>query len=489
MSDDELPIAYLEKSGAAVFFSSSEGGGSGKHTSSGTTGSSLQPNAEVRTVQEKLKVVPWGEDNCYPQNISRELDWCGIAKSALNWKSKALYGGGIIPGKVTGINPDTKEDIFEPLDRASYKEVYRFLNKSTMPLFWAEMLLDWSWYTNCFEEIIFSNDGKNITGIVHQESNDCRYGQMNNGIIDTVYLSKVWGMPQDQLVKFYPKKPGPGFTYASHIEKNLIKPLDAIDMYNPLESCKNIAEKQKTKRGLKSAILPVNYPSPNKTYYQLPYWDGARLAGWIEIASKVPSILKRLFNSNFNIKYHIQVPEQYFERLHGREKWNTMKGEERASERKKLRERMDNFLSGDENAWKSFISYFDVDPVTKKECGLVKIEPIKDAITIDKEILMSSAADIQILVASQVHPTLFGAGTLGTGTQRTGGSDLRESFLIQNASLGLERKLIVAPLCLVRDYNREVGGMKEWEEDIEFRFRDTVLTTLDTGAGSKKVLS
>ncbi len=41
----------------------------------------------------------------------------------------------------------------------------------------------------------------------------------------------------------------------------------------------------------------------------------------------------------------------------------------------------------------------------------------------------------------------------------------------------------------MRDFNREVGGMDEWADDITFRFRDTVLTTLDQGKGTEKKLS
>ena len=194
-----LPIAFLPKSGSAVFFSNTPG-----NASSGATGSSMQPDTLVQQMQDKLKIVPWGENNRFPQYISNELDWCGIAKSALNWKSKAIYGGGIIPGKVVGIDPTTKEDIFEPLDRAKYREVYDFIEGSTMPMFWAESFLDWVWFSNCFEEMVFSKDGKTITNIVHQESSDCRYGQMVNGKIPYVYLSKLWGAPHDQMVRYLP---------------------------------------------------------------------------------------------------------------------------------------------------------------------------------------------------------------------------------------------------------------------------------------------
>jgi hypothetical protein len=477
-----LPIQYLPKSGAAVFFSKGS-------DSSGATGTNMQPDTVIKQVEEKLAIARWGEDNRFPQNISNEMDWCGIGKSSLNWKSKAIYGGGIVPAKVVDMDAKTGEYIYEPLDRVKYKVVYDFLERSTMPMYWAECLLDWVWFANTFEEIVFSKDCKTITNIVHQESADCRFGQMKNGKITDVFLSKLWGASADQMIRFNKNRGRKSNVTMQGVISENVKRLDCIDMYNPLETSKEIAQKLKGSKGLKSAILPINYPSINKTYYQLAAWDGARMAGWIEIASKVPDLLKELFNQNFNIKYHIQVPETYFKNLYGIEEWASFTAEEQMKKRHELAERMDDYLGGNENAYKSFISTFDVDPVQGNEYGLVKIDEIKNKISVDKEVLLSSASDIQILVAMQVHPTLFGAGTLGTGTQRTGGSDIREAFLVQNAMLALERKILVSPLNLVRDYNREVGGVTEWESDIRFFFKDTVLTTLDTGAGTKKIVS
>src|SRR5690606_20988966 len=111
------------------------------------------------------------------------------------------------------------------------------------------------------------------------------------------------------------------------IDHKFIKKLDCIDMYNSVESAKEIADKLNQTRKpseLKSAIFPVNYPSVNKTYYQVPAWDGARLAGWVEIASKIPSLLKTLYNKAFRLRYHIEVPDSYFPKKFGPEVWKEM---------------------------------------------------------------------------------------------------------------------------------------------------------------------
>ncbi|HVX00298.1 MAG TPA: hypothetical protein VHA52_07680, partial [Candidatus Babeliaceae bacterium] len=118
----------------------------------------------------------------------------------------------------------------------------------------------------------------------------------------------------------------------------------------------------------------------------------------------------------------------------------------------------------------------------KNEVGRIKINEIPDTSKIDKEMLSMTAAELELLMAMGIPPNIFGAGTVGTGQMRSGGSDIREAFLIYIASLNLERQVFLEPLYLMRDFNG-------WDSDIVFRFRDTILTTLDTGAGTKKTLS
>src|ERR1035437_7038814 len=311
------------------------------------------------------------------------------------------------------------------------------------------------------------------------------------GSITHIFLSKIFGASRDQFATFDPEKTLvgliPNLVWPTFVDNKFIKILDCIDMYNPVNSLATIA-KNKTGKGLKSAILPVNYPSPNKTYYQVPAWDGARLGGWVEIASKIPSIIKTLYNKAFKLRYHIEIPETYFQKIYP-ETWEGMTEVKQAEARKKLLKEIDDFLSGDKNAYKTFISFFEVDKINKAEYGRIKITPIENLANIDSDLITSPAADMQIQIAMGVNPAETGSGKIGTGQQRSGGSDIRESSLVGTSLLDLERNVLLDPLYLVRDYNREVGGMSEWAEDLEFRVRDTVLTTLDTGAGTKKVVS
>lgn len=475
------PIAFMSNSQSAVYFSKTSENAGVSQASSGE-GTYLP----IKKLQNVLGVAFWGEDNRFPQNIEQQMAYCGIGKRGLAWKAEALWGSGFVPGKITGYKDDGSE-IFKPLDTGANKAIYKFIRRPELSRFFLEFLMDWTWFGNCFPEVIFSKDCKSITGFVHQESCDSRFMQMDtDGAFNKVFLSKLWGASKDQYAIFDPTKAVRGLllnpNFVDLIPTEFLKTLDAIDMYNALGSAQAIADRKKDDNGLKSAILPVNYPSVNKTYYQLPAWDGARLAGWVEIASKIPSLLKTLYKKAFKIRYHIEVPDHYFSKKYGPEKWASFDETQQTAKRKDLLTDMDKFLSGDENAFKSFISFFEISTGDKTEYGRIKITEVPDTSSVNKEMITQSAADIQLLIAMGINPTLFGAGTIGTGQQRSGGSDIRESWLIYTNSLNLERSVFMEPMYLVRDFNG-------WDEDIVYRFGNTILTTLDTGAGTQKTLS
>ena len=116
------PVAYLSGSSSSVFFSKSNAA-AGTYQSTTVRGTA----APVKALQSALEVAYWGEDNRFPQNIEQQMAWCGVGKAALDWKAKALWGSGIIPGKVTDYEDGGKTEIFQPLDRNKYKKIYNLV--------------------------------------------------------------------------------------------------------------------------------------------------------------------------------------------------------------------------------------------------------------------------------------------------------------------------------------------------------------------------
>ena len=82
-----------------------------------------------------------------------------------------------------------------------------------------------------------------------------------------------------------------------------------------------------------------------------------------------------------------------------------------------------------------------------------------------------------------INPDVLGASVPSSAYGgNKGGSNIREGKLVYDSMLTGERRLTLEPLYLTRDFNG-------WDADIQFRHRDTVLTTLDKNKGTEKVLS
>ncbi|CDS92990.1 conserved hypothetical protein [Sphingobacterium sp. PM2-P1-29] len=93
-----------------------------------------------------------------------------------------------------------------------------------------------------------------------------------------------------------------------------------------------------------------------------------------------------------------------------------------------------------------------------------------------------AAANAEILFSMLVNPAIFGLGMPGGsyGGANQGGSDIRESWLVMNAINAADREIIYQVFNFVRDYNG-------WNPDMQLITLDKVLTTTDTGGGSKIV--
>lgn len=472
-------VAYSPGAQASFFIKPSAGFSSGKN------GTPLT----VSKLATSLDIVPWGEDNRFPQNITRLMGSCSIGLAGLDWKMRALWGGGIMPVRVTGYEDDGKTEIIKPLQRTGADaDIWKFIESRQFKRFYMEFLQDWVWFGNCWPEGILDKAGKKITGWVHQESCDARYQQMNeDGQIKYTYLSKMWGLTRDQYKTFDKEKTIQGIIEKGGsiegIDKKYISKLRTIDMYNALDDLKQYTQQFNTDNKYKSFILPVNYPSPNQPYYQVPTWDGARVAGWIDIATKIPLIISTVLNKTFSIKYHIEIPEAYFEKRHTKAGWLQMNNEERRKAKRAVINEMEEFLKGADRTGSAFISYFDTSDHEAKEYNRIKITELPGKFTIDKEILASAGVNTEILVSMNINPDVLGASVPGGAYGgNKGGSNIREGKLVYDSMLNLERQVILEPLYLTRDFNG-------WDPDIQFRFRDTALTTLNQNTGTEKIIS
>ena len=408
-------------------------------------------NPSPRKNSDSKPWSPWGSDNNFPQTVIDLISKSTVAPAALQFKIKAIYGKGVVPVRV-----ELDEKGNEILSKVEDKEVELFFKENNIRKYLRECITDYVWFGNVFPEIILNKRRNRIVRIYSNEATYCRWEKINSdsGKIENCYVSAMWPSPRKDEVITVP----------------VADPYDLIPSINDSSAYK--------------FIVPVSNPSPGKSYYQLVAWDGARSNGWIDVANEIPRFKRSMFKNQMDIKYHVKIPYEYWENKFKAAGGKLTDEEKKAVITEELG-RLNEFLRGSENAGKSFISHYGVDPISKKEMASWSIEPIDDKVKEGKWLPDSAAANSEILFAMSVDPSLMGAGMPG-GSAYSGssgsGSDKRESFLIQTALLQTDRDTILEPLHLVRDFNG-------WDPNIQFRFVDTILTTLDKGKGTEKVLS
>ncbi|MFC7669286.1 hypothetical protein ACFQT0_19455 [Hymenobacter humi] len=192
------------------------------------------------------------------------------------------------------------------------------------------------------------------------------------------------------------------------------------------------------------------------------------------MAQAIPEFKKQLFINQLSIKYLIEADVRYWEWKYP--DWS----EKKEGDRKQLiSEELDAFektMSGTNGAGKSILSVTMPDPNGGSPISVFKITPIDDKIKSGLYVEDSQEASSHIYTALQVDPTLSGISP-GKGMGAGSGSDKRVAGNLFVNTHSFHQDLILEVLNLVRDYNG-------WDPELEFRFLNPEINTLDKPAES-----
>lgn len=413
-------------------------GGSG--SGAGPVGGAA-PTAPVDKATATGLIAPWGTGNDFPQQVLAEIAKSTIIGPVLDWKTRAVYGKGIIYGKVIGYKADGSE-IFQRVNDHVVKEFFR---KSNLHRYGFEGLQGLHYFANAFPELILSRDRSQITSICMQDTAFCRYSAQPVGqpVPPSVHLSANWPAAA----------PGDGYT-------TTVPVLDPY--YGAAEALKSDT------RGYKY-IYPLSLPSPGQALYQLAAWNPIRKSGWLDVAQAIPEFKKQLFINQLSIKYLIEVDVRYWDWKYPN--WSE-KGE---GERKQLiADELDAFertMAGTAGAGKSVMAVTIPDPQGGPAIKVFTVTAIDDKIKSGLYVEDSQEASSHIYTALQVDPTLSGISP-GKGMGAGSGSDKRVAGNLFVNTHTFHQDLILEPLNLIRDYNG-------WDPELEFRFLNPEINTLD----------
>lgn len=378
--------------------------------------------------QHDGKIVMWGNDNLFPQNILKEARKNTIIGTTLDKQARIAYEAGIEYGKY-----DTTSGEKTHVEQHN-TTIDKFFKRSKIHRYLISALRQFYWFYNVFPEIVFSNDRSEVYSILTHKTAYCRYEVPTNGVVKNCYVSAVW-------------------EEAPELTGKLVSKVPVIDIYaDPMA--------YKEDKGFKY-IYPISYPTENEDFYSLCDWNSLRKSGWLDVAQSIPAFKKALFKNQVKIRYLIEVSTWW---------WNwKYKGFDGFDDKKKNKlmkeelERFEKFMKGEEKAGNSIMTTFSSSPTMQKEYPGWKISAIDDKIKDGIYIEDSNEASSHLMYAIGIDPTIIGSqpgSKLGAGS----GSDKRVAFNIYSDLVLIHQEMVLEPLYWINEYNG-------WGMDY-FRFRN-----------------
>ena len=407
-----------------------------------------------KTSIENFYVSDWGAGNNFPHFSDDIINSVSVLNSGLKFIRNFTLGQGIFPVTVEGFDDNGNEVLKPVADQnirafANSRMVRRYLEKATR---------DYLKFGPAFVQLLPNADGSQLVGINTINAKYCRLTVVNtNGTIEKCIVSGKW-----------PDSPS-STDYTIH---------DVLDEYDPEADLK----RRQYAKGIKgkSFVQVIRDSWSNNEYYSSPVWYSAYTAGWIDIAKAIPSFLKKAYMNQITWKWHVQIPYAFWDRKFPESEYPDVALRSQAIS--KFMDEIEDNLCGTANANKPVFTMFEVGPNGRTEEQWI-ITPLQNKLSSEQDLISSAAANSEILFSLMVNPNVLGAGMPGgayAGNQ--GGSNIREAFLVNIANAWLDRQNLLDPLETFVRFN---GA----PQNMEWRFRNTILTTLDTGAGTKKTLS
>lgn len=392
-------------------------------------------------------IIKWGPGNNHPQQIVKLSNESPEILSLLDFYMTTMYGNGLyyeyIAGSDSKGNPIYKRG-FDP-------EVEDFIAYNQLNSYFLENVMDFCWFANTFPELIKNKRRDKIVQITSQEASFCRFSEQGTkGFSDKVYINANWPS-------------------ASFDDEETI-PVAAVDPYelNQVEYVKALKADK--------FIFPANFPSPGRVAYQNQIWHSIFDSGWSDIAKLIPILKKALMQFQMTIKYVIEVPQQFWERLaqDRNQNWNELTPAQKKKIKSDLKQEINDYLTGADNAGKSFLTTYGFDVTKGTKIPGVTITALDDKIKDGKYVEDGKEASGHHIRSFGIPIPLIGpisSGDMGAGS----GSDARIHMNIYNSRLEPKRFCLLKPLNFIAEFN----GWRTRMPGFRWRVERPVLDTLD----------
>lgn len=395
----------------------------------------------------------WGENDTLPVDLATDCQDSTVIAPGMEFQAAMLYGAGIAHGT---INVESGTEKFTAVRDPEFVDFMR-RNNLDRQVYCAGY--DFGLYGLAVAQLVLNKKRDRIVEF-SVEKNRARFCRLSKktaqGQPVRVFINADFG--------------------TSEFNENKTRSLELAPAYDPVSWVKRrIKESESFYR---FAVL-VRVVDPGRMYYPRPAWNSLRRSGWLEIAQNLASYKKHLLQNQLSVKYHVEIHPDFWTEIYGAETWNKFTPAERTEKMKEWVQEFSDKMHGHKNSGNTLLTSMKAghEGLPDRVFSLVKINTIDDRFLKEGvHIEDSREAVLHAMAALNIHPELFGStpsNQMGSGS----GSGARVAFNQRVAMAKARQDQVLAPLGIVRDFNG-------WDRDLVFRMRNSLITTLDTGASA-----
>ena len=345
------------------------------------------------SLTDGTQYMPWGGDNLMPYHILEMVEKDETLSTCQMFNAEVCYGSGLVYNTAS-------------CAAKVREEVEDFLLANSLPSYFLGVCQDFKHFGWCVSVIILDNEGKRIVALHRKEVCYCRFSPADDkGRIEYVLYAN-WNK---------------SIASVKEVEKIPLLSLDSPWV--------DLQERMKKKNTQRKFAVVCRVPTPDSTYYPIPYYAALFRGKWYNIKQLIGMAKEAKLKNSAPLKYHIEVSQRYWEGIFKRERITDLKKQQERVVKEK--QQIIDFLTGAENSGKALFSTFYITPNGEEQHD-VRISRIDDT----KE-GGDWSTDIQeavnmVCFTMRVHSNLVGS-VPGKSQSNNSGSDKRELYTIAQA--------------------------------------------------------
>ena len=397
------------------------------------------------TIADGYQYMPWGADNQMPYNILDLIEKDETLSTCQLFNAEVCYGSGLVY--------DTSE-----ANRKVRQDVQEYLMDNDLASYFLGVCQDFKHFAFCVSVIILNGEGSKIVRILRKEACYCRFAPAEKDGTIPYILYANWRK--------------------SISSKDEVEKIELLDQHSPwtdLQERMQAVKGKKPKTSTRKFAIVSRVPTPDSTYYPIPYYAALFKGKWYNIKALIGIAKEAKLKNSAPIKYHIEIANRFWDGIFKAEGITDRKKQmERVVEEK---ERIINFLTGMENSGKVLFSTFYISPNGEEQHDVVinRIDESKEGGDWSTDI---QEAVNMVCFTMRVHSNLVGS-VPGKSQSNNSGSDKRELYTIAQALQKPYHDLLFTVHRIIMKFN-------QWKHAYpECPFIQ--LTTLDENRDAKQV--